>query len=150
MDSTGWKIYFWILVVLTGIGTIYLLVTTPTLTPRDILQLSGEILALIGLYSFVFNKETFQQLFWKYYFWIWIVADTILAFFYRFTALRDNPTMQLLYKSSYDDASNFIGWLIGIILYIPLIYAIYRLGYPQKKIKPKRKSKSYLRMVKSS
>lgn len=137
MDATGWKIYFWIIATLMGLGYFFILMSEPTLTPRDILQLGGEILIMIGLYSYVFKKETFPQVFWKYFFWIWIVIDTIIAFIYRYTELRDNPVMQLLYKSSESFDASIFAYLFGLILYIPALYALYRLAYPLKKTKKK-------------
>lgn len=121
-----WKIYFWINVVLLicafiGYGTF------PSWTIRDVVDIIGCIMGLLGLYAFVYKKMVFTPMVWKWYFWI-SMAMILIDLGHLYSGLYTLPPYLFA-----PEVTQLKGIYIPLLLLcIPTYYAIYCLAYPEK------------------
>jgi len=123
-----WKLYFWILSVLVAIGLFAGVVLTNSYNAFDWVGLIISILSLFGLFTFVYKKPIFTAQVWKVIFWISIVLDAYYLF-YESTPVKDFVPNFLRPNVS---SSNAIETLIGVVLELPILYALYQLTYNQQ------------------
>lgn len=67
------KIYFWIIIVLISL----LAIPSISLTLEDIAQIIFTYIGFIALFGYAYNKKFFNQMFWKYFtflFFIWEIG----------------------------------------------------------------------------
>jgi hypothetical protein len=134
-----WKLYF-----IIALGEALLAITSLFSDPgyhifTQIVMAIIFLIALFGLYEYVFRIQYLPKLFWQYFLGIYVLID----FLYLIYAIA--PTVPLISSLSFltiykDDKYLFLNAFIGIIIDIPLLYAMYRLTkeqvYPiQKKVK---------------
>lgn len=125
-----WKVYFWTILVLAIMGTLFGYGTKTMWTLGDWLDIGVSVLSLCGLYSFVYKKKMFEQKVWLYIFW---VSTVMLAFYlvYFFTPLHQTLMIPEFIKSSSYTSGQLV--LVDLIISAPTIYALYFLAYPQAK-----------------
>lgn len=120
-----WKIYFYIYLVLTLLSVVILLPSISSWKFSIYESVIESIFLLIGLYSYIFRKKLFSKKSWQYIFCgiliIWIL-DTIRSF-------TNLPILAFL--------DNYSDWnaqevFFSIIISIPALVSIYRLGFPKK------------------
>ena len=78
-----WKIYFWLMAFLVGlsaIGRVYLYFTREIVTVYDLVESLISLIAIVGLYGFVYQKPLAAPLFWKFI-WILLLLTWIWSFF---------------------------------------------------------------------
>jgi hypothetical protein len=133
-----WKVYFWvnaIFLILAALG--YFSYTS--LKIADLIEVSALTLIMIGLYSYVFKKPVFSTNFWQKFLWL-SVALTLFDLLNFSLNLESNPLInQLLISQTME--GDFISpgtYLFSLIISIPAIYAIYKLGYPTNSSKAKK------------
>lgn len=126
-----WKIYFWVILITTFVIYSYI---TSTGSPKigDLLGLIISIISIIGLYSYVYKKVIFSAIFWKNFFWVFILSDAIYLI-YPYTPLNNLIPLKEIYTSFNDGTSTTLiqGLMIMLLLlplYFPHYYAIYKLG----------------------
>lgn len=134
-EDMWWKIYFWVLLILSLIGIIFVYGTVDTWNSGDWTDIIVSIIQLIGLYAFVYKKQVFAQIFWRIFFVITIIsAGFYLIYFY--SALKETLVLpEILQSRAYTSGQDV---LIGLILAAPLIYALYQLGYKKSPSKKKK------------
>lgn len=120
-----WKIFFWAL-CLFALFDLAALSSAPTgdLFPVIFHHIIffGE---LIGLYAYIYNKKIAIPQFWKYFLWFNIILD-VLSILY--TLYPQSPYLQF-YSFFYGKTVSDIGMLMaGVVVDIPLLYAMYRLS----------------------
>ncbi len=133
-----WKVYF-ILISLFNIFFLYDYLQNLNWTSYDLAEFISLIIAEVGLFAYVFKKKYFSLLFWKIFFWGFIVNNAA-SILYFFTPLRDSTLLRIIFKSNvYQDTQiNFENKLVCIfcmsllVFFLPSFYALYRLGYPKK------------------
>ena len=67
-----WTIYFWLMALLVGasaIGRVYLFFTREIVTAYDLIESLISLIAMVGLYGFVYQTPIITPIFWKI---IWI------------------------------------------------------------------------------
>ncbi len=101
------------------------------------------LIALFGLFEYVFHERFVPRLFWQYFLGIYILIDIIYLIYALF------PTVPILSSLSFltiykDDNNLLINAIAGVAIDIPLLYAMYRLTkeqvYPEEKKVPKHKT----------
>lgn len=135
-----WKLYFFIAVcesilVITG------LFFDPGYHIFTQAVMAGIFLiALFGLYEYVFHKQIVSKLFWQYFLGIYILID-ILYLIYSLAPhapFISSLAFLTIYKN---DSSLLLNAIIGVAIDIPLLYALYQLTkeevHPQRKIAAK-------------
>lgn len=132
-----WKIYFWIYLILSIIG-IFGYMGLQSWNFMAWIEVIFSILGLIAVWSYVFKKPIFTTNFWKAFIWI-NVGILVFSLIYSYTSLEDLYPMPSWLMSPYPmDGPMF---LFSLVLGGPMLYAIYKLGYPTKIVAPARKPK---------
>lgn len=120
-----WKIYFWLDIALVVVSLLSFYGTTRQNNIMHIFLIVTYCIALIGLYSYVFNKKILNITFWKIYLWFYLLLDAVYLLYILF------PTFTLIhflsFISIYQDNS-VEGTVIDTALDIPLLYALFRLS----------------------
>jgi len=124
--SILWKIYFIIAVAEALLAVTGLFYDPGYHIFTQIVMAVIFLIALFGLYEYVFKKQFLPKLFWQYFFGIYILID-ILYLIYAVA-----PSAPLLSSLSFlsiypDDKYLFLNAFIGVAIDIPLLYAMYRL-----------------------
>lgn len=102
----------------------------PTLNFGSWIGLVENIVFLIGVYSYVYNKKIFVPVFWKWAF-IFSIVTTLLQIIVV-TIPSTSNVIGFMNQNVSEDVSAF--W-ITIILTIPTLIAVYRLGSGKSIIK---------------
>ncbi|MBI2330553.1 hypothetical protein HYU94_04120 [Candidatus Daviesbacteria bacterium] len=126
-----WKIYFWVLLILTIIGFIVSVPLLTSLTFADWRGVAESVLIVIGAYAYVFKKEVFRSQVWKILFWYLIIFWSLDLLYHLFLG-QSLDFLQVLFKNSSEVSGSIggdFGVLASIILGLPALYAIYKLAY---------------------
>lgn len=133
--SKWWKVYFWFAVVLSFVGIPWYYSQIETLNLGAGLSLVSSLITVFGLYSFVFRKKLISKKYWVLFFWF------ELLHFILFLIPPENlgALKDLLLPKIKDDnvniasslATGFV-WVFYIVLELPILYALYQLGYNKK------------------
>lgn len=122
---TWWKIYFWVSLVLSAIGLVGVYGQQPVWSFGAWLEVITSIVGLIGLFAFIYHKSIFSRTFWRVFFWIMAVS-WVFSLIYIFTPLEEIFVLpKWLESQSITSETEF---LLGILMGLPMVYAIYRLG----------------------
>lgn len=112
-----WKIYFFVLVVL--LAFYHSSVRFPRIW--EVLNLVIDVIALIGLFGFCWEKKIFKRLFWKTFLPICIIWSVLYQLFI--------PDIQKVYVAPY------LGWfeladrIFSLSINILLFIALYLYGF---------------------
>lgn len=119
-NLTRWKVYFWLVVIL-GILTYWLEGFSRI---WEIVDFPINLIAVFGIFEFVWNKKIFAPLFWKIFlilYFLWY------GFYLYFIPLPPNlPELE------------WVNWpqpilsTLNFIPYIPQVIALYCLGFKKK------------------
>lgn len=126
-----WKIYFWVLLILTIIGFIGSVPLLTSLTFADWRGVAESVLIFIGAYAYLFKKEVFRSQVWKILFWYLIIFWSLDLLYHLFLG-QSLDFLQVLFKNSSEVSSSTggdFGVLASIVLGLPALYAIYKLAY---------------------
>lgn len=119
-----WKLYFWIIALLIAFG-LFAGELTASYNAFDWVGLILSIPSLVGLFAFVYKKQISTAQIWKVIFWVSIVLDAYYLF-YASTPVKDLVPVFLRPGAT---SSNAIEALIGVVLELPILYALYQLAY---------------------
>jgi hypothetical protein len=136
-----WKLYF-IIFTLLNLFIVYSYIELfPQLSIRDIYDIVLTSISFIGVYIYVFNKKFLYYKFWRIIFLLQSI-NLILYLLYIYTPLSKLSLFKLIHSSEIyktpivDDLAVNIGSFIFVIIMIsPMIYAHWKLAYPEKKVK---------------
>jgi len=123
-----WKVYWWLTVVVTVIVILSLAFTDNSFL--DLIAFVNWIIAVAGLYSFLFKKKIFHSNFWLYFFWFNIIYD--LAYLAYGLAPNDPIIKNLAFLDYGNAPAPPIIYLIFSLLNIPMLYAFYKLARPSR------------------
>lgn len=136
-----WKLYFVI-----AIGEALLAVMSLFSDPgyhifTQIVMAIIFLIALFGLYEYVFHKQYLPKLFWQYFFGIYLLIDLLYLIYAAAPGapLISSLSFMTIYK---DDKYLFLNALIGVLIDIPLLYAMYRLTKEEVHPLPKKIKKT--------
>lgn len=120
-----WKIYAWIYISLTLLGTALLI---PTYRSWNFASWEGVIEGILlasGVFIFVYKKDLLNREFWKYVFFIILVIWIADIIFY---------TTGFSYLRFFETSIPQSAWevLLSIFISIPALVAVYRLGFSRK------------------
>jgi hypothetical protein len=114
--SVFWKIYFFIITILSFSGmTTFLLSSGAGIV--DYAQLVLLIIATAGLYGFVFCKQVLRPGFWVPFLIFYLIAGIIYE-----------PLSSVNMRQGMTDSMYYISVGIGFIISLPGYYALYRYG----------------------
>lgn len=127
-----WKAYFWIMLILSVVGIVWLYGELNIWTVADWIEIVSTVIALVGLYAYIYQKTILTAKFWKVFFWL-VILNWTLAIIHAFTPLKEILILPDWLSSRF--TTNGVDMLVGIVLSLPMVYAAYKLGY--SKIKKK-------------
>lgn len=120
-----WKIYFWINLVLSLLGTVLILLESPPAF-IDAVGLLWTGVTLIATYSYAYHKKILKPKYWKWAIWflVFLVVESLIEIFAlppgflekTFPILRSN--LQVNTGSA----------LFGLVFMLPTYYATYKLS----------------------
>ena len=135
-----WKLYFLIAIIEAIIAVTSIFFEPGYHIFTQVVMAIIFLIDLFGLYEYVFRKQFIPKLFWQYFLGIYILID----FLYLIYAIAPTaPLISLLnFLTIYhDDNYLILNTLIGVIIDIPLLYALYRLTKDEIYL-PKKKEKT--------
>jgi len=114
--STWWKVYFFIISVLSfmGMGTFLLSEGAGII---DYIELLLLITATAGLYGFAFSKKVLFPKFWIPFLIFYLIAGVVYE-----------PLSKVDMRGGMPDSEFYIGLIIGYIMSIPAYYGLYQYG----------------------
>lgn len=119
MKNLGWKIYFFLILVLTiltylwqGFDRIW-----------EVLDLILFVVAMVGLFGFAWKKKFLSSLFWKIYFVIQLIWN---IYYYYFLPMSEKTSSVLI------GVPQFLSATFSLIFFIPLFIALYLYGFSEK------------------
>jgi len=121
-----WKIYFWITIVEALLNVLSLFFAPGIHIFTQIVLILLFLVAVIGLYGYIFQKKIFSGIFWQYFLGIYLLIDIIYLIYSAApnTPLISSFSFLTIYKP---DNFSFINAVFGVVIDIPLIYALYLL-----------------------
>jgi len=120
-----WKVYFWIMLVLSVIGLVFVYGSMQTWGLASLIEIVGSIILLLGLFAYVYKKKILKPSFWNIFFWL-MVFNTVFAIMWAFTPIKTVLPEPSWFSSQVTTTG--VELLLGIVLYIPNYYAIYCLS----------------------
>jgi hypothetical protein len=132
-----WKIYFGITLVEALLNILGLFTAPGIHIFTQIVVILLFLVAVVGLYGYIYRKKIFSHIFWQYFLGIYLLIDIVYLIY---SAIPNAPVISFLsfltiYKP---DNYSFIEAIFGVAIDIPLLYALYQLTKekvydPQKK-----------------
>ena len=115
-----WKIYFFLLVLLTLAIIAWAVLAEPgVFTLTEFIDLVLSLIGLVCLFGLAFNKAIGQQVFWRYFFYVNMVSSLIFMIAFPIFGIE-----------VYGEVSEFnLEFGIGVLLVLPLIWGSYLYGY---------------------
>ena len=115
-----WKIYFFLLLLLTLAVIAWAVLAEPSVfTLVEIIDLVLSFVGIVGLFGLAFNKAIGQQVFWKYFFYVNVVSSLIYMFVFPLAGI-----------AFYGTVSEFnLEFAISVLLVVPLLWASYLYAY---------------------
>ena len=120
--NIGWKILFWVYMILSimdyskGFDSIWKFIDLVVLIP-----------ALVGLYGFCWSKKILEKIFWKFFFFVAIVWNTV----YFFVAIQPKVA-----AADLPQWSVIFGYVFWLLLIIPLFTVLYVYAFRVGKMFP--------------
>jgi len=116
--SIWWKIYFFIITILSFVGMISFLMADGA-GIVDVLETIILCIATIGFFGFVFNRRFFRPGFWLPF----LVFYLISGFIYE-------PLSNVDMRQGMSDLEYYISYAIGLVISLPAYWALYRYSKP--------------------
>lgn len=132
-----WKIYFWIITIISIIGLFGLLGHSPLIF-GDLIGFVLNVLMLIGVYAYVFKKKIFSASIWKIIFWLNVILFVIAIVDLYFLPGFTKQYLSFL-ESKVSSAASSGAIVFTLVLTLPTLYAMYKLGYEKGIVSAKRR-----------
>ncbi|OGC56088.1 hypothetical protein A3H26_01555 [candidate division WWE3 bacterium RIFCSPLOWO2_12_FULL_36_10] len=120
-----WKVYFWIILVMSVLGLVFAYGRMQTWSLASWIEIVGSIILLLGLYAYVYKKKILKPSFWNIFFWF-LIFSTVFDIMWAFTPIK--TVLPLPSWLSSEVITNGVELLLGVAISIPNYYAIYRLS----------------------
>jgi hypothetical protein len=138
MKLLWWKVYFWLNVALLAFVVVAEFSEPTGAVGLFLADVALYTISLIGVFSYFSQKRSFDQRFWKYFFWFNIVYT---AAYLLYVFAPNAPFISYLSFLAYGEQSQdslLLFAMVGLLLSIPAIYATYQLSKGQY-LEPKTK-----------
>ena len=117
-NSTGWKVFFWLMTLLTYFG-VRQMPTFDNLSLIELIDLIFTVITLAGMFGFAYYRALLNVVFWRYFFYALLLDMVILSIVYP-----------LLGLSRYGRLPTFgIDYLLELALSSTILYAVYTYAY---------------------
>ena len=117
-NSTGWKVFFWLITLLAYFG-MRQLPAFDNLSLIELIDLILTVITLVGIFGFAYYRALLNMVFWRYFFYALLIDMVILSVFYP-----------LLGFSRYGHPPTFgIEYLLELALSGAILYAVYTYAY---------------------
>ena len=134
----GWKIYFWIYILLTVVGTVLIAAAfLGILFPQEAGSLFDEpwtwldwlnmvlpVISIFGLFGLAYQKTIGKQSFWKWWFVFILIFDTSYTVHEYLTGVYDTEGMQFV----------TISYSLLVVFLIPYYVALLLYGYKSEEL----------------
>jgi len=128
----GWKIFFWVIFLLSIFGYYFILVADDFSPITDILYMIFDLFMLMALFGYAFKKAFFQQSVWKVLLPIVLVKDV----FSTVSEVMDTS----FFQSPFSIWGEGMGMIIAIatvaVVVVPIAFfqylALYRYGFTDR------------------
>ena len=117
-----WKIYFWVLVVL--LAFYHPSVGFPRIW--EVIDLVIDVIAIVGLFAFCWEKRILTRLFWRAFFPICIIWNV----FYRYFI----PEIQKVYLAPDPDWFKSVDIIFSLVMSILLFIALYLYAFRRSEL----------------
>lgn len=117
-----WKIYFWIVLIISIITTGYQ-ITNKSLDTISSINLAITILQFTAFAGYVFKRRYLGKIFWKVFFPVMLIWDFIIYTDYLSASMKEFTTIIFL-----------LSYTIVMIPYIPMYIAIYKYIFVDSKL----------------
>lgn len=117
----GWKIYFWILLILLLIAYSAILMAMPSVW--DFIDPIFSLIALAGVFAYGYKKKLFSANFWR----IWLLV--IISWDLTYNILLTDYLGVAQQLRSITEEETFYEELFSWVLIIPEYIALYLLGF---------------------
>jgi len=124
-----WKIYFWIVSVLLLLSFVIAIVVENKFSVLFAVDISLGLIAIAGMYGYVYQTRILKQKFWKLYFPFMIVWELLYSIVYN-TCINYSGSINLRYIA---------GMSFAYLLVMPMFLSLYRYSYSLKEFWGKRK-----------
>ena len=118
-----WKIYFWIVAVLLILAFVIVIVVENKSSALLAIDISLGLVAIAGMYGYVYQIRILKQKFWKQYFPFMIVWELLYSIVYS-SFINYSGSINLRYIA---------GMAFTYLLVIPMFLSLYRYSYCLKK-----------------
>jgi hypothetical protein len=138
-----WKIYFGITIVEAILGTASIFIAPGIHIFSQIIYAVIFLVAVVGLYGYIFRKDILNPVFWQYFLGIYILIDVL---YFIYAAAPHASFISSLSFMAINPINNLslVSTIIGVAIDIPLLYALYRLTKGELyEPKPKKKEKVF-------
>lgn len=125
-----WKIYFWTVAVLLILSFIIVILVEKKFSPLQAIDISLGLLAIAGMYGYVYQTRILKEKFWKQYFPFMIVWELLYSIVYSSFINYSGP-INLRYIA---------GMAFAYFLAIPMLLSLYRYSYCLKEFWNKKKT----------
>lgn len=137
-----WKIYFWILLIITILSIIGAFILPHfKISAYDVVSYIELILMQIALYGYVFRKSIFNKTIWRVIFWLTAVDGVLFTLYLFVPSLNSNEFLLSIFKKGFSSEFSQVEYLIFSALFIPALYALYKVGDTQRYNKLKKTSR---------
>lgn len=120
-----WKFYFFFSLILVLLSILSFWQGPGQNIPVHIFLIVTFCIALVGLFSVAFHKKIFSRKFWLYYFWFYVLLDTV----YFVLGFLPAPVLKYVTFLLVYPKPSAMDSLINTALDIPVIYAMYALWH---------------------
>lgn len=124
-----WKIYFWIVAVLLVLSFVIAIVVENKFSVLLAVDISLGLIAIAGMYGYVYQIRILKQKFWKRYFPFMIVWELLYSIVYS-TFVNYPGSITLRYIA---------GMAFVYLLVMPMLLSLYRYSYCSKEFWSKQK-----------
>lgn len=124
-----WKIYFWIVAVLLLLSFVIAIVVENKSSVLLAVDISLGLIAIAGMYGYVYQIRILKQKFWRLYFPFMIVWELLYSIVYN-TFFNYSGSINLRYIA---------GMSFAYLLVMPMFLSLYRYSYSLKEFWGKRK-----------
>ena len=118
INSAGWKVFFWLMALLTYFG-VRQVPALDNLSLIELIDLGFTVITLIGIFGFAYYLTLFKVVFWRYFFYALLLDMVIIS-----------VVFPLLGLSRYGRPPTFgIDYLLELALSGTILYAVYAYAY---------------------
>ena len=126
--SIFWKIYFFFIVCVTVLGTVFLF-SEENFGVFEIILIPIVIISMIGLFGYVFSKIIYKRSFWFYIFWLNLVFAFLEPFLSESLFAHDPD-----FTDAENKIINIISYLVSILIMLPAYIGLLLYGLPSNRL----------------